>query len=597
MSKNLTQLARRKGVNNTLFQKLVISEPHTATTKQSLTEKRTELAKEFLVGEATIYGAASFYDFIEVDGKNNENAGKKAYVCNGSSCLCAGTQDKVTEQLEQTFGAENVGHVTCLGRCAENSAFQLVTKPTDTQITSKHNFSGKDIEQLAALSATSVQSPVNALTEQINEKTNEHYHVACTLDEPILTAEINDVAQYYQLFTQLESKTSVDELLQALTDSGLRGRGGAGFPTGFKWQSCRDAKGDEKYIVCNADEGDAGAYSDRYLLEQRPHAVLFGMLMAGFMVGANTGVLYIRDEYPAAITATEQAIVEFSQVALSFAKQFSFTFKIIRGAGAYICGEETALLRSIEGQRPVVSVRPPFPTISGLFGCPTVLNNVETFASIHWIFSAAKNNPSLLSNSAAYKALGNGKSTGSKLISLDGSFNKPGIYEVAMGTPLSQVFELAGGFSKPLKALQIGGPLGGVVPLTEIDTLSIDFESFAQAGFLLGHASIIGIPDDMNMMNYIKHLFEFTALESCGKCYPCQLGSVRGQEMVENAISGKQALDQTLLSDLLETMQLGSLCALGGGVPLPIQNILQYFSDEITPYFESNNQTAGANHD
>ena len=546
MSKNLSQLARRKGIDDTLFQRLIVSDK---SSDNSSDEQRKTMAKEFLVGDAIVHGTASFYDFIDGD-----NANKKAYVCDGSSCRCAGTQKNVTEQLNQEFGEKQVGHVTCLGRCFENGAFQV----------SGENFSGNDINNLAEIAKEPTTS-------------NEHYHVQSTLETPILTAEINDIQAYYQQFITLLSQHDSDELIKKISDSGLRGRGGAGFPTGFKWQSCRDVKADEKYIVCNADEGDAGAFSDRYLLEQRPHAVLYGMLLAGFLVGADTGVLYIRDEYPAAIKIVEHAIAEFSQLS-AISKVFNFRFKIIRGAGAYICGEETALLRSIEGQRPVVSVRPPFPTQSGLFGCPTVLNNVETFASIHFI---------LADQNDTFKNMGNGKSTGSKLISLDSSFNKPGIYEVVMGTPLEEVFKLAGGYAKPLKALQIGGPLGGVVPLDKTADLSIDFESFADAGFLLGHASIIGIPTDTRMIDYIEHLFEFTAAESCGKCYPCSLGSVRGQELVSNAISGKQAMDTELLNDLLETMQLGSLCALGGGVPLPIQNILQYFEYEIRPFCQT----------
>jgi len=567
MSKNLSQLARRKGLDNTLFQKLVFTSDDEKST--SLEQQRKDLAKEFLIGEAVVHGAASFYDFLD-DGSNHHNANKKAYVCNGSSCLCAETQTQVQAKLVEQYGDDNVGHVTCLGRCAENSAFQIA----------ENNFSGKDIDKLAAI------------IEDVNTQSSESYKVLSTLTTPILTAEITDAKHYYHLFSELSAKTAIadkQQLLTNLIESGLRGRGGAGFPTGVKWQSCLAEKGDEKYIVCNADEGDAGAFSDRYLLEHRPHAVLFGMLMAGFLTGAKTGVLYIRAEYPAAIEQTMQAISEFEQLSLDT----DFSFKIIKGAGAYICGEETALLRSIEGQRPVVSVRPPFPTQSGLFGCPTVVNNVETFASIHFIFSNLADEKS--SGVTLYKNLGNGKSTGSKLLSLDSAFNNPGIYEVAMGTPLVEVIDLAGGFTKNIKALHIGGPLGGVVPLSEIDKLTIDFESFAEHGFLLGHASIIGIPESMAMIDYIAHLFEFTALESCGKCYPCQIGSVRGQEMFEQAIAGDELLNQELLADLLETMQLGSLCALGGGVPLPIKNILQYFSDEISPYFHANtNKEIGA---
>jgi len=546
MSKNVSQLAKRQGIDHTLFQELVIGED-----SQSKAQRKN-LAKDFLIGEAIIHGTASFYDFID-----GENANKKAYVCNGSSCLCANTQGHVSDKLTSEFGASEIGHVTCLGRCAENSAFQI----------NGENFSGNDIEKLTEIVAQTDSSSVLSLAN--------NYYVGCSLNEPILTAEIPDVANYYSLFNQLSSIDSPENLLEKISDSGLRGRGGAGFPTGFKWKSCRDANGEEKYIVCNADEGDAGAYSDRYLLEQRPHAVMFGMLMAGYLAGAKVGVLYIRDEYPAAITETKQAIREFEALNLNFTDDFTFRFKIVRGAGAYICGEETALLRSIEGQRPVVSVRPPFPTQSGLFGCPTILNNVETFASIHWILNG---------NVEKYHAIGNGKSTGSKLVSLDSSFNKPGIYEVAMGSTLQAVFDLAGGYAKPLKALHIGGPLGGLVPIDKVKDLTVDFESFANKGFLLGHASVIGLPEQTKMIEYIEHLFEFTAAESCGKCYPCKLGAVRGQEMVQNAISGEKNIDAELLDDLLETMQLGSLCALGGGVPLPIQNILQYFEDEISPY-------------
>tara|TARA_R110001583_G_scaffold62091_7_gene183002 strand:+ start:4595 stop:6319 length:1725 start_codon:yes stop_codon:yes gene_type:complete len=571
MSKNLSQLARKQGINNTLFQKLVVTD--TGDKSTNLKHQRQALAKEFLMGEAVVHGAASFYDFLD-DGSDKNNATKKAYVCNGSSCLCAKTQTAVKEKLVSQFGAENVGHVTCLGRCAENSAFQIAD----------HNFSGTDINNLAIIA----KEPLTA--------SNEYYQVSSTLAQPILTAEIYDIAQYYQLFNDLSKQYATndkrEQLLDKLVESGLRGRGGAGFPTGIKWRSCLQEKGlnqhdCEKYIVCNADEGDAGAFSDRYLLEQRPHAVLFGMLMAGFLTGAKTGVIYIRAEYPVAIEQTEQAITEFVKLGLSL----DFSFKIIKGAGAYICGEETALLRSIEGQRPVVSVRPPFPTQSGLFGCPTVVNNVETFGSIHFIFSNLADEKN--SGVAQYKKLGNGKSTGSKLISLDGAFNKPGIIEVAMGTPLTEVIKLAGGFAKETKALHIGGPLGGVIPLNKIEKLTIDFESFTDNGFLLGHASIIGIPQTMPMIDYINHLFEFTALESCGKCYPCQIGSVRGQEMVEQAISGEKSIDSELLNDLLETMQLGSLCALGGGVPLPIKNILQYFEHELTPYFSANKNAVG----
>lgn len=541
MSKNLTQLSGREGLKNNLFESVIQTKGEPIRLK--------ELAKEFKIGEANVYGTATAYDFIE-----GENANKKAYVCNGSSCLCAGTQKQVTQELEKHFNASDIGHVCCLGRCHENASFQV----------GGINYSGKDIQSLKNI---------------INNKqhSEESYQVYCNLKQPILTEEINHAENYYSLFEKITKQKNKQKILQDISDSNLRGRGGAGFPTGFKWQSCAAEKANEKYIVCNADEGDPGAFSDRYLLEERPHAVLFGMLMAGYLSGAQWGVLYIRDEYPDSVNNIQKAINEFESLNLTQNNNFKFQFKIIRGAGAYICGEETALIRSIEGQRPVVSVRPPFPTVEGLFGKPTILNNVETFAAIHWI----------LENSAqAFAKLGNGKSTGSKLLSLDSAFKKPGIYEVAMSDKLSDIIDMAGGFSKPIKALHIGGPLGGIVPLEKINDLTIDFESFQENGFLLGHASIIGIPEQQSMAKYIHHLFKFTADESCGKCFPCRLGATRGKEMFADAINEREALDFTLLNDLLETMEKGSLCALGGGVPLPIKNTLDYFLPELREYFD-----------
>ncbi len=542
MSENLSQLSARKGLKENLFEQVVQAKGDPIRLK--------DIAKDYKVGEANVYGASTAYDFIQGD-----NANKKAYVCNGSSCLCAGTQESVKQQLKQHFNEQQIGHVTCLGRCHENSSFQLAGQ----------NYSGNDIENLQAI-----------VTDQYHSK--ENYHVECRLEKPLLTEAIKDIAEYYGLLSKVASQQDRSQILQKIVDSGLRGRGGAGFPTGFKWQSCANETAAEKYIVCNADEGDPGAFSDRYLLEERPHSVLFGMLMAGYLAKAQWGVLYIRDEYPESVSQIDAAIKDFEKLNLLQDLNFDFQFKIVRGAGAYICGEETALLRSIEGQRPMVSVRPPFPTVKGLFGKPTILNNVETFAAIHWI----------LENSAEqYAAMGNGRSTGSKLLSLDSCFKRPGIYEVAMGESLADIIEQAGGFVKPVKALHIGGPLGGLVPVEKFAQLTLDFESFAEHGFLLGHGSIIGIPESQSIAEYIQHLFEFTEVESCGKCFPCRIGSVRGKEMFAQAINGENLLDKNLVDDLLQTMEQGSLCALGGGVPLPVKNALQYFMPEMMHLFES----------
>jgi NADH:ubiquinone oxidoreductase subunit F (NADH-binding) len=548
MSKNLSSLARRKGTKDSLFEQLV-TEP--ANKSDSA---RKALAKNHLVGESTVKGAASFYDFLE-----GKNSAKKAYVCNGSSCLCANTQNHVQSELEKHFEKDDIGHITCLGLCNKNSSFRV----------DGVNYAGDDINQL------------NQILGKPPEHVVDPLYVESLASQAILTTPVTDIKDYYQLFIETTDKHNPEQILAQISDSGLRGRGGAGFPTGFKWTSCREALGSEKYVVCNADEGDPGAFSDRYLLEQNPHSVLFGMLMAGWLTGAGEGILYIRDEYPEAISVCEQAIKQLEQDGLLNKGDWSFKFKVIKGAGAYICGEETALLRSIEGQRPIVSVRPPFPTQSGLYGLPTALNNVETFASIHWILN---------NGSEAFKTLGNGRSTGTKLLSLDSCFSKPGIYEVEMGTPLNTVIEAAGGFSQSIKALHIGGPLGGLVPRSHFEKLTVDFESFAQNGFLLGHASIIGIPETMPMIKYLQHLFDFTATESCGKCFPCRIGATRGEEMMSRALHGEEKMDRELLDDLLETMKLGSLCALGGGVPLPVENALQYFDYELKPFFKTNDK-------
>ena len=305
------------------------------------------------------------------------------------------------------------------------------------------------------------------------------------------------------------------------------------------------------------------------------------MLIAGWVTGAEYGVVYIRAEYPDSVRIVSQAIDELRSAGLEGSNiqgtKFNFHFKVIEAKGAYICGEETALINSIEGQRPEVRIRPPYPAQQGLFNKPTVVNNVETLAALHFIVKEG---------GLAWKAIGTDKSSGTKLICLDSLFNNPGLYEVEMGTPLSElVYNLGGGFKSPVKAMQIGGPLGGLVPVSKIEDLTVDFESFSQHGFLLGHASVICIPQDFSILRFIEHLFDFAAYESCGKCFPCRLGTKRGFEMAHKARTSNYKMDKSLMIDLLSTLEEGSLCAHGGGIPLPIRNAIEYFSDELDPYF------------
>lgn len=548
MSKNLSEIAGRKGVAENLFEELGISAKRSGTVSKNEMER---LADEFLVGKANVYGTVSFYDFLR-----EENKGKKVYVCNGSSCLTAGTQETLKKKLGKHFKKDEIGEMCCMGRCHENSTFNYNGK----------NYSGTDISSIAQIKKGKVKSQ--------NSYNVNH------LGTQILTAHFPGVDEYYTVLTDALKKSQTD-LLSELKISGLRGRGGAGFPIAMKLESCKNTEGNTKFIVCNADEGDPGAYSDRYLLEQQPHSVLLGMMLAGYIIGASTGVLYIRAEYPEAIEITQAAIdVLRSKNLLGEniqGSKFNFDFKIIRAQGAYICGEETALLSSIEGQRPEVRVRPPYPTQQGLFNKPTVVNNVETLACIPYILKYGGN---------AFAAIGKGRSTGTKLVSLDSFFKKPGIYEVDMGTPLDTVIKkLGGGFAKKIKAMHIGGPLGGLVPVSKIKELSVDFESFSENGFLLGHASVVCLPEKFPIIKYIEHLFQFTAHESCGKCFPCRLGSTRGYELINKARTSKYKIERELLNDLLDTMETGSLCALGGGLPLPVKNALRYFDKELKNYF------------
>ena len=547
MSKNLSDLSFRKGIGENLFEKLGEAAESEGTPSVSDLES---LAEEFLIGKANTYGTASFYDFMKP-----ENKGKKVYVCNGSACVCAGKQETVKTQLESHFKADEIGHMTCLGRCHENGAFHYNGK----------NYSAKNEQEIGQI--------INS-----EEGNNDNYNVKATVE--LLTKPYEGFEAHYAILKTALQKDS-QAVLEEIKTANIRGRGGAGFPMGFKLESCRNTDSDVKFIICNADEGDPGAYSDRYLLEQRPHAVLFGMMIAGYTTGAEWGVLYIRAEYPESVEIVQNAIDELRANNLLgkdiLGSGFNYDFKIIKAQGAYICGEETALINSIEGQRPEVRTRPPYPTQQGLFNKPTIVNNVETLAAVHDIIK---------NGGAQYAALGTERSKGTKLVCLDSFFNNPGIYEVEMGTPLSTVVnELGGGFKAPVKAMQIGGPLGGIVPVEKIDSLAVDFESFAQEGFLLGHASVVCIPESFPMIDYLEHLMDFAQYESCGKCFPCRLGTKRAHELLKKANTSDFKIDTKLFTDLMNTLQQGSLCAHGGGIPLPVQNAMQYFEPELKSYF------------
>lgn len=547
MSENLGNLAGRKGLRGlTMLEQLGQSADSSGTPDSATIER---LHDEFLVGRGNLQGTITFYDFLKP-----ENAGKKIYTCNGTACLTAGTQDGLKKDIAGFTNKDEIGEMCCVGRCYENKAFHFEGKTFSGNVNLKDVF-GRKATKSNPIEVSSIEP-------------------AILTGKPLTT---DDAATLIR--TCLSGKP--DALWQEVKSSGLRGRGGAGFPLATKLAACRDAKGIEKYIVCNADEGDPGAFSDRYLLEEQPLSVLIGMLITGVICGAEWGVIYLRAEYPEAIMVVQETIKRLYDAGLAgqhiMNTQFSFDFRLIKAQGAYICGEESALLSSIEGQRPEVRIRPPYPAEKGLFNQPTVVSNVETLANVPWIIRNGGN---------AFSAIGTKDCTGTKLISLDGFFNKPGLAEVPMGTPLNLVInEIAGGFRSEVKALHIGGPLGGLVPTHAINSINVDFKSFADAGYLLGHASVICIPEDFPMIRYLEHLFSFTAHESCGKCFPCRLGSVRGQEMLNKAADGTYTIDSKLFEDLLETLESGSLCMLGGGLPLPVRNALQHFREELRPFF------------
>lgn len=356
-------------------------------------------------------------------------------------------------------------------------------------------------------------------------------------------------------------------IVQQVTDSGLRGRGGAAFPTGIKWKTVLDAVSTQKYIVCNADEGDSGTFSDRMLMEGDPCCLIEGMAIAGLAVGADQGYIYVRSEYPHAIAALNAAL----QGAGDWLGDFRI--EVRQAAGAYVCGEETALLESIEGKRGIVRSKPPLPAISGLFGQPTVINNVITFASV----------PDILAQGAAfYRDLGVGRSRGTLPFQLAGNIKFGGLVEVPFGSTLRELLYDYGGGSRsgrPLRAVQVGGPLGAYLPASQFDTV-LDYEAFAAIGAALGHGGIVAFDDTVDMARQARYAMKFCALESCGKCTPCRIGSTRGVEVIDRIRAGDRA-QIPLLRDLCDTMTCGSLCAMGGMTPYPVLSALNHFPEDF----------------
>jgi formate dehydrogenase iron-sulfur subunit len=372
-------------------------------------------------------------------------------------------------------------------------------------------------------------------------------------------------------------------VVEEVIASGLRGRGGAGFPTGIKWKTVAGAAADRKYIVCNADEGDSGTFADRMLMEGDPFTLIEGMIIAGLAVGATKGFVYLRSEYPDAIEVMTQAV----QIARSagmlgasvLGSGVTFDMEIRTGAGAYVCGEETSLLNSLEGKRGVVRAKPPLPALQGFLGKPTVVNNVISLATVPAIFEMG---------AAFYKGFGLGRSLGTIPLQIAGNVAQGGLFECAFGLTLHQIIDdIAGGTAtgRPVKAVQVGGPLGAYFPRSKFD-LPFGYEEYASADGLIGHAGIVVFDDSADMLKQARFAMEFCAIESCGKCTPCRIGAVRGAETIDRIARG-DASAIPLLTDLCQTMKAGSLCALGGFTPYPVMSALTHFPDDFSPVREA----------
>src|SRR5271169_1644741 len=399
----------------------------------------------------------------------------------------------------------------------------------------------------------------------------------CGVTDPLSLSDYMGHGGYRGLERAL--KLTPQEIVEEVVNSGLRGRGGAGFPTGIKWRTVLATNADQKYIVCNADEGDSGTYADRMIMEGDPFVLIEGMTIAGFAVGATGGYIYIRSEYPHAFRQLRRAIaIAYKNGYLGHnvagsGKRFDLEPRM--GAGAYICGEETSLLESLEGKRGQIRFKPPLPAIKGLFGQPTVVNNVISLATV----------PIILDRGAQfYRDFGVGKSRGTLTIQLAGNIKRGGLVEKAFGLTLREaIYDFGGGTAsgRPLRAVQVGGPLGAYIPASQFDT-PIDYEAFTEIGALLGHGGIVVFDDTVDMAKMARYAFEFCALESCGKCTPCRIGSTRGVETMDRIIRGDdRASNLEVLEDLCHTMKFGSLCALGGFTPYPVMSALTHFPEDF----------------
>ena len=531
-----------------------------------------------------------------------------ALICGGTGCTSSGSAE-IQEALHREIAAKGledeikVVQTGCFGLCAlgpimiiypEGIFYSKVTAEDVPEIVEEHFLKGRPVERLI------YKEEENETEEQILNSSlsdtqfyKKQLRVAlrnCGVINPENIDEYIAMDGYFALAKVLKEMTPED-VIKTILDSGLRGRGGGGFPTGRKWQFARNSVSDKKYVVCNADEGDPGAFMDRSVLEGDPHAVLEAMAIAGYAIGADEGWIYIRAEYPIAVARLKIAIKQAREYGVLgndiFGTGFNFDVHIRLGAGAFVCGEETALLTSIEGHRGMPRSRPPFPAVKGLWGKPTIINNVETYANIAQI---------ILKGPEWFASMGTEKSKGTKVFALGGKIHNTGLVEIPMGTTLREIVEDIGGGvpnGKKFKAAQTGGPSGGCIPASLIDT-PIDYDNLIAIGSMMGSGGLIVMDEDTCMVDLAKFFLEFTVDESCGKCSPCRIGTRRMLEILTKITEGKGTMnDLDELEELAATLKSNSLCALGQTAANPVLSTLKHFRDEYIAHIVDKKCPAG----
>ena len=525
-------------------------------------------------------------------------------VCGGTGCTSSNSQ-QIIEKLEEEIAAQGLSEEVkvvktgCFGLCAlgpimivypEGCFYSMVKVEDIPEIVSEHLLKGRIVKRLL-YQETVQEDEVKSLNSTDFYK--KQVRVALRNCGVIDPESIDEYIAYdgYQALAKCLNEYTPEQVIQVITDSGLRGRGGGGFPTGRKWALCAPNKAPQKYVVCNADEGDPGAFMDRSVLEGDPHSLVEAMTIAGYAIGATKGFVYVRAEYPIAVKRLQIAIDQAREYGLLgkniFDSGFDFDMEIRLGAGAFVCGEETALMTSIEGNRGEPRPRPPYPAVKGLFGMPTVENNVETFANVPQI---------ILRGADWFASMGTEKSKGTKVFALGGKIKHTGLVEIPMGTTLREIVEEIGGGipdGKKFKAAQTGGPSGGCIPASLIDT-AIDYDNLIALGCMMGSGGLIVMDEDTCMVDIAKFFLEFTVDESCGKCTPCRVGTKRLLEKLDKITSGNGTLqDIDDLEELCNYIKANSLCGLGQTAPNPVLSTLRFFRDEYVAHVVDKKCPAG----